>query len=124
MNRLEFVELKKADSISENDVLAGDDGERVWCETLTQADAATAADTATTSRRSTGTCNLANLYLKNKEEYNSSHLYLNLSPPPFFPNALYVGQLYQEQEQEQKWRLPYSSAMELHTTAGVQTGRN
>jgi len=59
-----------------------------------KADAVTAADTATTSRRSTGTCNSANLYLKNKEEYNSSHLYLNLSPLPFFPNALYVGQLY------------------------------
>ena len=51
---------------------------RVWCETLTQADADSAADTAATSRRSTGTCNSANLYLKNKEEYNSSHLYLNL----------------------------------------------
>ena len=60
---------------SENVVLAGNDGDRVWCETLTHADAVTAADTATTSRRSTGTCNSANLYLKNKEEYNSSHLY-------------------------------------------------
>jgi len=30
VNRLEFVELKKADSISENDVLTGTDGNRVW----------------------------------------------------------------------------------------------
>ena len=33
VNRLEFVELKKADSIFENDVLTGDDGNRVWYET-------------------------------------------------------------------------------------------